>query len=166
MIKCRFCNTNHPENTLFCEECGSFLEPGDEQATGSLQRQVADQLIQSRTNNGNSRTLAISIEDGPYIELPRSENIVLGRLDPSRGSFPDVDLSDHALKKGVSRQHARIIYLGVDAFIEDLGSLNGTFLNESRMVPEQPYPIRDGDQVQLGNLALTIHMKPISGRDG
>jgi len=29
MIKCPFCNSTYPENTLFCEECGSYLSPGN-----------------------------------------------------------------------------------------------------------------------------------------
>jgi pSer/pThr/pTyr-binding forkhead associated (FHA) protein len=40
-----------------------------------------------------------------------------------------------------------------------LNSLNGTFLNANRLVPELPYPVKDGDQIQLGKLILTIYLK-------
>jgi DNA-binding winged helix-turn-helix (wHTH) protein len=57
---------------------------------------------------------------------------------------------------GVSRRHAR---LRLDAehgaaTIEDLGSTNGTFVNEARI--ESPSPLRDGDLVHLGSVPLTF----------
>ena len=56
---------------------------------------------------------------------------------------------------GVSRRHARV-RLDADrgAAIEDLGSTNGTFVNETRV--ESPTPLRDGDLVQLGSVPLTF----------
>jgi DNA-binding winged helix-turn-helix (wHTH) protein len=57
---------------------------------------------------------------------------------------------------GVSRRHARI-RLDADtgaAAIEDLGSTNGTFVNEARI--ESPTPLRDGDVVHLGSVPLTF----------
>jgi DNA-binding winged helix-turn-helix (wHTH) protein len=53
---------------------------------------------------------------------------------------------------GVSRQHAR---LSVDAdrvTIEDLGSKNGTWLNDERLTA--PMMLRDGDRLQLGPVSL------------
>jgi len=44
-------------------------------------------------------------------------------------------------------------------FIEDLDSLNGTFLNAQRLVSQVPYPLQDGDQIQLGKLVLAINLK-------
>jgi DNA-binding winged helix-turn-helix (wHTH) protein len=57
---------------------------------------------------------------------------------------------------GVSRRHAR---LRLDAergaaAIEDLGSTNGTFVNDARV--ESPLPLRDGDVVHLGSVSLTF----------
>jgi pSer/pThr/pTyr-binding forkhead associated (FHA) protein len=84
----------------------------------------------------------------------------LGRLDASRAVFPDVDLmSEDGIEKGVSRLHARISRQGQEVFIEDLRSLNGTYLNGHHLVPEMPYPLKDGDQVQVGKLVLTVNLK-------
>jgi DNA-binding winged helix-turn-helix (wHTH) protein len=57
---------------------------------------------------------------------------------------------------GVSRRHAR---LRLDAesgaaVIEDLGSTNGTFVNETRA--ESQVPLRDGDLVHIGSVPLTF----------
>lgn len=159
MIKCPFCNSTYPENTLFCEECGSYLSPGNGQATDPLSSQDGKE-DNGQTKSGSFRTLRLIIEDGGSIELPLSKEIVLGRLDPGRAIFPDVDLSsDEGIDKGVSRRHARITRREGQVFIEDLNSLNGTFLNATRLVPELPYPLKDGDQVQLGKLIVTINLK-------
>jgi pSer/pThr/pTyr-binding forkhead associated (FHA) protein len=160
MIKCPFCESVYPENTLFCEECGSYLTAGDDQATESLGDQEAADAEKGQPSSTIFATLVLSIENGGRIELPLSKEVTLGRLDASRAVFPDVDLSsEEGSEKGVSRRHARISRQEQQVFIQDLGSLNGTYLNAQRLVPEMPYPIRDGDQVQLGKLILTINLK-------
>lgn len=159
MIKCPFCNNVYPENTLFCEECGSYLSPGNGQATDPLTGTIAGET-EREMGRASFKTLILSIEEGGHIELPLSKEVVLGRLDASRAVFPDVDLSnEQGSEKGVSRRHARITRREDQVFIEDLNSLNGTFLNATRLVPELPYPLKDGDQVQLGKLMLTIRLK-------
>jgi DNA-binding winged helix-turn-helix (wHTH) protein len=59
---------------------------------------------------------------------------------------------------GVSRRHARL-QLDAEratAAIEDLGSLNGTFVNETRI--DSAVTLRDGDVVHLGSVALTFRV--------
>jgi hypothetical protein len=154
MIKCPFCGTVHPENTLFCEECGSYLTSGTSQATDPLSDHVASEEEREHASESAFVTLVLAIEDGSRIEL------VLGRLDASRAIFPDVDLTgEQGIEKGISRRHARISRRGKQVLIEDLNSLNGTFLNANRLAPELPYPLKSGDQVQLGKLLLTVHLK-------
>jgi hypothetical protein len=160
MIKCPFCNNVYPENTLFCEECGSYLAPGNGQATDPLTGPITGETERDQIGKTSFKTLILAVEDGGRIELPLSKEVVLGRLDASRAVFPDVDLTnEQGMEKGVSRRHARISRREDQVFIEDLNSLNGTFLNATRLVPELPYPIKDGDQVQLGKLMLTVNLK-------
>jgi pSer/pThr/pTyr-binding forkhead associated (FHA) protein len=160
MIKCPFCGNEYPENTLFCEECGSYLAPSTEYATDPLAGQTAGEIDQGRSDRIRYRTLVLAIENGGRFELPLSKEVVLGRLDASRAVFPDVDLTgEEGLEKGISRRHARITRRENEVFIEDLNSLNGTFLNANRLVAELPYPVKDGDQIQLGKLILRIYLK-------
>jgi pSer/pThr/pTyr-binding forkhead associated (FHA) protein len=160
MIKCPFCNSVYPENTLFCEECGSYLAPSSGQATDPLDKPADAETADGRTAGGSSSTLVLSIEEGGRIELPLSKEVVIGRLDASHAVFPDVDLSnEQGAEKGVSRRHARISRRIDQVFIEDLNSLNGTFLNATRLVPDLPYPLKSGDQVQLGKLVLFVELK-------
>ena len=159
MIKCPFCNSVYPENTLFCEECGSYLAPSSGQSTDPLDSPSEGQGTGSESS-GAFKTLALSIEAGGRIELPLSKEIVIGRLDATHAVFPDVDLTnEQGAEKGVSRRHARISRRHDQVFIEDLNSLNGTFLNATRLVPELPYPLKAGGQLQLGKLVLTVDLK-------
>lgn len=55
---------------------------------------------------------------------------------------------------GVSRRHARITIQKGKAIIEDLGSKNGTFVASQPVIG--PMPLRDGDRIQLGPVALVF----------
>ncbi len=57
---------------------------------------------------------------------------------------------------GVSRHHARILVNGAEARIEDLGSKNGTFI-DGRPVTS-PSPLKDGDEVRIGPVALRFRV--------
>jgi len=54
----------------------------------------------------------------------------------------------------VSRRHARVVIGAKDAVVEDLGSKNGTYVND-RLINE-PTPVVDGDQIRLGSLLFTF----------
>ena len=56
----------------------------------------------------------------------------------------------------VSRRHARISLDPSGAVAEDLGSKNGTYVNDQRI--SAPTPIVDGDQVRIGSLLFTFRM--------
>jgi len=97
------------------------------------------------------------VASGRQLPLIGSNEFVLGRLDATRGVFPDVDLTpDGGLEGGVSRRHARIQRQRTQFFIEDLGSANGTFLNGQRLTPYLPHPLHDSDELQIGRIRLQI----------
>ena len=54
----------------------------------------------------------------------------------------------------VSRQHARILIADRSVTIEDLGSKNGTFVNNEPVTA--PHPLVDGDHVRIGSFLLTF----------
>jgi pSer/pThr/pTyr-binding forkhead associated (FHA) protein len=57
--------------------------------------------------------------------------------------------------KRVSREHARVERQGRRRVLVDLGSTNGTFLNDERVLA--PVELRDGDCVSIGDVALVFH---------
>lgn len=168
MIKCPSCGKRHPENTLFCDECGVYLlaegrkrtDPlaaedvdwmeTDFGITGSLDSQVAQPMV-----------VRLSLLDsGRQIEFTLNKEVSLGRLDPATATFPDIDLEayDHALEKGVSRRHAKVTRRGSELFLEDLGSVNGTLLNGKRLTPYLPHVLTDEDEIRVGRLLMRIHL--------
>jgi pSer/pThr/pTyr-binding forkhead associated (FHA) protein len=54
----------------------------------------------------------------------------------------------------VSRRHARISLDADGVVIEDLGSKNGTYVNDRRV--SEPTPVANGDQVRIGSLLFTF----------
>ena len=60
----------------------------------------------------------------------------------------------------VSRRHASIRF-DVDAWLEDLGSKNGTFVGDVRVT--EPVRLADGDRVRLGSVLLTFKLQRTSG---
>jgi pSer/pThr/pTyr-binding forkhead associated (FHA) protein len=91
------------------------------------------------------------------VEVPLTKEVNIGRLDPASVWFPEVDLtSDGGVGKGVSRHHAKITRRGREVFIEDLGSINGTFLNRKKLIPYLSQALKSGDELQLGKLILRV----------
>lgn len=89
----------------------------------------------------------------PYRILP-GKNYV-GRRDERP---VDVDLEDQEAPERVwsSRQHAVIHFESGQLTVEDLNSLNGTFVNRQRVSPGQPRPLKVGDILQIGTVQLKV----------
>jgi hypothetical protein len=164
MVKCPVCQIEHPENTLFCDGCGAYLLASDQKETDPLA--VGEETWMEGAEMGEAPGvdvtsplgLKLTIPDsGRDMEVPLTKEVTIGRLDAVSANFPDVDLtSDGGLKKGISRCHAKIIRRGRRVFIEDLGSINGTFLNREKLAPYLPQALRNGDELQLGKLKLWV----------
>jgi len=164
MVKCPVCQKENPENTPFCDECGAYLFGGTGNETDLLRTDRVTWMNREGTTKApgvdvtSPLSLNLTIPDsGRDVEVPLTEEVTIGRLDPASASFPDVDLTtDDALDRGVSRRHAKITRRGHEVFIEDLGSMNGTFVNHKKLTPYLPETLRNGDQLQLGKLMLRV----------
>lgn len=89
---------------------------------------------------------------------PGKVEIIIGREDPVSGVFPEIDLTDHGGDEGgVSRRHARIFMQGAQVFIEDLNSTNYTYVNQQKLMPGQPHPLNNGDEVRVGRVKMNFY---------
>ena len=90
------------------------------------------------------------------INIPQDvQTILIGRDDPVSGIFPDINLEPYgAHEAGVGRRHVKLSLLDGGIFIEDLESVNGTFLNREKLYPKKAQPINNGDELRLGKLVL------------
>ena len=164
MVKCPVCQTEHPENTLFCDKCGSYLlednwKETDLLAAVDMTRMEREEMVEAPEVDVTSPLgLKLMILDsGREGEVPLTKEVNIGRLDQASVWFPEVDLtSDDGLEKGVSRHHAKIARRGREVFIEDLGSINGTFLNRKKLIPYLSQALKSGDELRLGELILRV----------
>src|SRR5271154_78442 len=97
-------------------------------------------------------------------EFPLEDgNNLIGRWDPETGSFPEVDLDADDPEAKISRKHALIRIDGGKITIEDIGSLNGTYVNRgARLQPGSPVELKTGDEVIIGKTFLKLVVEPIS----
>ncbi|MBC6934400.1 MAG: response regulator [Chloroflexi bacterium] len=101
------------------------------------------------------------------IQVQVQEAMTIGRSDPQRGVYPDVDLGPHgAQHRGVSRQHAVVIARENRIVVKDLGSVNGTRLNGRGMTPDQEYRLRHGDELEVGELKLQVRFAVVPTLSG
>ena len=85
----------------------------------------------------------------------------IGRASVSKGTHPEMDLSAVPLDPGVSHSHA-VLTIGTDGvwMVSDLGSTNGTFLNDAAepLAVGKLTRLADGDRVHLGAwTTITLH---------
>lgn len=69
------------------------------------------------------------------------EVLVLGRDEACQIAMPEPN---------VSRRHAQLTYSGAEYFLEDLGSTNGTYINDCQI--HGKVPLKDGDYIRCGNV--------------
>jgi serine/threonine-protein kinase len=130
---CMVCGYTNHKRAHFCGRCGASLAG---RPPGKLQVLGPNGVLWERR-----------IVENPF-------NI--GRRSLSRQIFPHLDLTYNDPAAYVSRQHARIVADAGGYFLEDLGSANGTFLNDRRLPAGVPTRMRNGDRVRIGKVQMTF----------
>ena len=148
-VYCPECGFQNPESANYCSRCGALLvrDPTGADTTMTFSpEELADEGAESLEEMGlEGPALVVRSGGGRQGETfhPQGERTTIGR-SPDCGIFLD-DVT-------VSRRHA--VLRRQDGFwIEDQGSLNGTFLNRKRIESAQ---LEDGDEVQVGKYRMTF----------
>ncbi len=122
--------------------------------------------LSEENNDGQQKKVVhaiLVIERGNAIgtEFPLSSvDSTIGRWDADNGVFPDVDLDAFDPEAKVSRKHARIIFENDSYMLEDLGSINGTFVNRGRrLIPGNPHRLQNGDEIIVGKTFLRFNVE-------
>ena len=101
--------------------------------------------------SGGTKGRSFAVEEGMT---------VIGRADPDNNSYPEVDLDEEDGDAKISRRHAQIERRGALVTIEDIGSLNGTFLNRGpRLEPGKKYELKPTDEIIVGRVALRFEIQ-------
>jgi len=98
----------------------------------------------------------ISSSTGNVFPVFKSDAL-LGRYDSVTGMTPEIDLTNEDQSRNISRRHARLVVKDGKFFVaEEIGTMNGTFLNGQRLPNGVLTPIRDGDELVLCRLGLSF----------
>ncbi len=179
---CPQCGTPAIAGQAFCDDCGADLtaagpaggmpqqQPPQYQQAQPVQQPPQPQYQQPQPQyqqpqpqqpqpplaqpGGPAR---VQLANGASFTLSGQVEYIIGREDPVSGVFPAVDLTPHGgADGGVSRQHAKIIAQG-GFFIEDLNSVNHTFVNKQRLMPGNRQPLKEGDEIRIGQVVMYFH---------
>ena len=153
-LHCPECGFLNADGANYCQKCGAFLgdlhDPQAEsstatyridEATGELVPVELDQFVEREG-------AALVVRAGGGRE---GESFALDHERMTVGRRPDcaIFLDDVT----VSRDHAIVVHRGDAWFLDDLGSLNGTYVNRRRIDSQH---LDDGDEVQIGKYKLTF----------
>lgn len=157
MITCTNCETENIEGTVYCDNCGSEL-PQNMFATVDTASSESPEIMDIPVTEPSGHCLTHS-KSGEELNLPEKDELIIGREDPVSGVFPDLDTSFISGEEdGVSRQHAKITHADNQYYVEDLSSVNFTFINKVKLDPNMPSPINDGDELMLGRMKLVLNV--------
>jgi hypothetical protein len=145
-VYCSECGFQNQETANYCSRCGALLEkaeggevtqtfsPDEVQELGELGDVLEGPALVVRSGGGRS---------GESFR-PSGERTRIGRSPDCEIFLDDVT---------VSRNHAELVERDGKFFVEDQGSLNGTFVNRRRI---DNAPLENGDEVQIGKYRLTF----------
>src|SRR5882672_10308184 len=137
---------------------GEIKPPAEANAAAAAEAPAAAAGATARAKlqvvRGGRKGQEFPLEDG---------NNLVGRWDPETGAFPEVDLDADDPEAKISRKHALLRMENGKITIEDIGSLNGTYVNrQPRLSPGSPAEIKSGDEVIIGKTFLKLVIEPIS----
>ena len=140
------------ETTELLEEAlGRKLEPVESPSSSGAMPAVA------REEHRIYRLVAPDKKSEFY--LNRDGDTRIGRADPVTGISPDVDLTALDTQRSTSRSHARLYEAeGVFYVMEEIGVMNGTYVNDRRVPTGSPVAIKDGDVLKFGLIPLVFRI--------
>jgi len=147
-VYCPECGFQNLESANYCSRCGALLvtEADVDDVTVTISadevEEVAGEALEEIGVEGP--TLVVRSGGGRT-----GEQFAIERAQTTIGRSPDCDIFLDDVT--VSRRHAIVAKAGSTFTIEDLGSLNGTFLNRRRI---ERADLESGDEVQIGKYRL------------
>jgi hypothetical protein len=150
-LYCTECGFVNAEGANYCQRCGALLPRAEsgEPVTATYRIDETGELVPVELDDVIAQGPALVIRAGGGRvgqSFPvNGERMSIGRRPDSAVFLDDVT---------VSRDHALLIRRGEHWYLDDCGSLNGTYVNRSRIESQR---LDEGDEVQIGKYKLTFH---------
>ncbi len=145
-VYCTECGFQNPEAANYCSRCGALLEKGEgsSEATQTFSAAEVGELASVSVADLQGPALVVRSGGGRAGESfqVRDDRTRIGRTPECEIFLDDVT---------VSREHAVLVERDGTFFVEDQGSLNGTFVNRHRI---DKVPLENGDELQIGKYRL------------
>ena len=149
-LHCHECGFVNAEGANYCQKCGAYLarpEGADEPSTltykiaetGDFQPIDIEEMVAAE-----GAALVIRSGGGRA-----GESFAIDREKMSIGRTPDAPIFLDDVT--VSRNHALLVRRRDGIYIDDLGSLNGSYVNRKRI---ESHLLADGDEIQIGKFKL------------
>ena len=149
-MHCPECGFINAEGANYCQKCGAFhaeaaASGGDTTEAYQIDETGELKPVDLERVTGEGATLVIRSGGGRAGEVfnVAGEKMTIGRSPEAEVFLDDVT---------VSRNHALLVRRSDGLFIDDLGSLNGTYVNRRRI---ESHKLEDGDELQVGKYKLT-----------
>jgi pSer/pThr/pTyr-binding forkhead associated (FHA) protein len=126
----------------------------------SLGRRVAEEErpVQRKVEPDHAACRLVGEEPPSEFFLNREGDTLVGRSDPVTGITPDVDLTPLDPQRSTSRRHAKLYQMSDTFYVmEEIGVMNGTYVNGNRVATGVPIAVQNGDVLKFGLVALTFH---------
>jgi hypothetical protein len=149
-VHCPECGFVNAEGANYCQKCGAFLGEAQGSSGDTTEVYQVDESGELRpveldevTDEGD--TLVIRSGGGRSGEVFAigGDRMTIGRSPDAEVFLDDVT---------VSRNHALLVRRRDGLYIDDLGSLNGTYVNRRRI---ESHRLQNGDELQVGKYKLT-----------
>jgi hypothetical protein len=154
-VHCSECGFVNDEGANYCQRCGALLAraegPAGEPVTATYRIDESGDLVPVEIGEVTAHGPALVIRAGGG-RTGESFAVDLERMTIGRRPDSNVFLDDVT----VSRDHALLVRRGDHFYLDDCGSLNGTYVNRSRI---ESHRLEEGDEVQIGKYKLTYHAR-------
>ena len=151
-LHCTECGFVNPEGANYCQKCGAYLGrgegEGDEPTTMTYKVDETGELQPIDIDEAVERAGAALVIRSGGGRAGESFTIDQDRMAIGRTPDAAVFLDDVT----VSRNHALLVHRADGYYIDDLGSLNGTYVNRRRI---ESHKLADGDEIQIGKFKLS-----------
>jgi FHA domain-containing protein len=150
---CPECGFVVTEGANYCQRCGAYVAQREDArddvttATYVIDEQTGE-LRPVDVGDVAAASGALVIRSGGG-RVGESFSLNGDRLTIGRRPDSDIFLDDVT----VSRDHALLVRRGGDLYLDDLGSLNGSYVNRRRI---ESHRLEDGDELQIGKYKLTF----------
>jgi hypothetical protein len=153
-LHCPECGFVNPEGANYCQKCGAYLAQ-QKPDTGEVESTVTYK-VNEETGEYEPVSLEEEVTKAGAALVIRSgggragESFTIDEERMSIGRTPDASIFLDDVT--VSRNHALLVERQDGHYIDDLGSLNGTYVNRRRI---ESHKLEDGDEIQVGKYKMS-----------